>query len=64
VLSAENCISWVLGYKSLLAQALTVAFFFLVLRILVEQGKCYLTGETEPASPVRHELAELEVPAT
>ena len=61
VLFAENCISWAVEYKSLVAQAVTVALFFLVLRILVEQGKSYLTGKTEPAAPPA--LAELEVSA-
>jgi hypothetical protein len=49
------------GYKSLAAQAVTVALFFLVLRILVEQGKSHLKGKTEPAAP--HALAVLEVSA-
>jgi hypothetical protein len=60
VLFAENCISWVHGYKSLLAQAFTVALFFLVLRILVEQGKSYLTQEPMLARPAPRELVELQ----
>lgn len=60
LLLAENCISWVHGYKSLLAQAFTVALFFLALRILAAQAKSYLTGERMPVRAAPRDLAEVE----